>query len=124
MPNIPVDKIPKELLCYYFRGLIDGDGSISPTGGISIYSGTESFIKNVQDILVQEIGVTRLGIYKGTAYFVSWNSKEDKIKIYNYLYGDHLNNTFYYKRKHDRIFNYLYGNTEVNDSITQGESSP
>lgn len=48
MPPVPTDLIPKNLLKFYFRGLIDGDGCVLENGTISIYSGTKSFIENVQ----------------------------------------------------------------------------
>lgn len=110
--EVPVNKIPKNLLCFYFRGLIDGDGCIHKQGGISIYSGSKSFIESVQSILVNETGVKKLGIYTGTTYFITWTSKQDKQKLFNYLYSD-LDATFYYKRKYDRIYKSLYDNTEV-----------
>lgn len=108
--DVPVDFVPKELLRYYFRGLIDGDGCVHKDGKISIYSGSESFIKSVQKILVEEAGVKALGIYFGTTYFITWSSKSDREKLYNYLYKDILDETFYYKRKYERLYNSLYGN--------------
>lgn len=108
--DVPTDFIPKELLRYYFRGLIDGDGCIHKDGKISIYSGSESFIKSVQKTLVEEAGVKVLGIYVGTTYFITWSSKSDRKKLYNYLYKDILDKTFYYKRKYERLYNSLYGN--------------
>lgn len=110
--EVPVDKIPKELLCYYFRGLIDGDGCIHKNGGISIYSGSRSFIESVQETIVSETGVKKLGIYSGTTYFITWTSKSDRQKLFNYLYKE-LNATFYYERKYNRIYKSLYDNTEV-----------
>ena len=50
MNNVPIDFIQSDLLPYYFRGLIDGDGCIHNNGKISIYSGTKSFIENIQNI--------------------------------------------------------------------------
>lgn len=117
--QVPVDLIPDEYLPYYFRGLIDGDGSISKSGGISIYSGSLEFIQSIQKILCEKSGVKKLKVYQGTTYFISWNSKEDKILLFNYLYSD-LNTTYYYPRKYERLFNYLYGNTEVTNQITKG----
>lgn len=109
---VPYDLIPKDLLRYYFRGLIDGDGSISQKGRISIYSGSKEYIQNVQEILVKEVGVKKLKIYQGTSYFIAWSSIEDRKKLFEYLYGN-LNATFYYKRKYVRLYNSLYGNTEI-----------
>lgn len=111
--EVPIDLIPNNLLPYYFRGLIDGDGSISEQGRISIYSGSEEYIKNVQNILIKEINVSELKIYHGTTYFVSWSSLEDRKKIFHYLY-DNLDKAFYYKRKYQRLYDSLnQANTEV-----------
>lgn len=114
LKNVPVDFIPKNLLPFYFRGLIDGDGCIHKDGKISIYSGSFDFIKSVQEILVKETGVKQLKIYQGTTYFITWASLEDKEKLFHYLYNN-LNATFYYKRKFDRLKESLNNaNTEVN----------
>ena len=40
MEKVPKELIPQDLLRFYFRGLIDGDGCILKSGGISIYSGS------------------------------------------------------------------------------------
>lgn len=113
--EVPIDLIPKNLLPFYFRGLIDGDGCIHKNGAVSIYSGSKDFIISIQKTLCKEANVKQLGIYKGTSYFISWSSKTDREKIYNYLYKDKLEKTYYYKRKHDRLFNSLYDNTVVNN---------
>lgn len=110
--KVPTDKIPKQLLPYYFRGLIDGDGCILKNGTINIYSGSEKFIKDVQTVLCEEAGVKKLGIYKGTSFFIGWGGKIDKEKMFHYLY-DNLNDTFYYKRKFQRLRDFLYGNPEI-----------
>lgn len=112
--RIPVELIPKDLLQYYFRGLIDGDGCILKNGSVNIYSGSKDFLLHVQSILEEEIEVSHLKIYEGSSYFLSWGKKSDKEKFYNFLYAN-LNETFYYKRKYDRLKNSLYGNTEVNN---------
>lgn len=100
--RVPVEYIPKEFLPFYFRGLIDGDGCIHKDGKISIYSGSRNFIEDVQQILIKETGIKKLQIYHGTSYFVSWGSKEDKKKLFYYLYSD-LNSTYYYSRKYERL---------------------
>ena len=69
--NVPVEYIPKNLLPFYFRGLIDGDGCIHKNGKLSIYSGSENFIKNVQEILAKEANLSILKIYKGTTFFIT-----------------------------------------------------
>lgn len=58
--RVPVELIPTELLCYYFRGLIDGDGCVHKDGKISIYSGSKDFIESVQETLCQTIKVKKI----------------------------------------------------------------
>lgn len=115
LEKVPEDLIPLGLLKFYFRGLIDGDGCIHKNGRISIYSGSLPFIKDVQRILIREAGVSQLKIYKGTVYSIAWGSKEDRVKLFNYLYSN-LEETFYYKRKYNRLLEfYNHVNTEVID---------
>ena len=80
---------------------------------MSIFSGSLPYITSVQNILCQEAGVKKLGIYHGTSYFIAWSSKQDREKLFNYLYQDSLEDCFYYKRKYERLYNSLYENTEV-----------
>ena len=104
--KVPIDLIPHQYLKYYFRGLIDGDGCILKNGKVSIYSGSKEYIQDVQRILIEELNLSQNSIYHGTTYFCAWGSKEDRKKIYHYLYDD-LNSCFYYKRKYDRLLNSL-----------------
>lgn len=104
--RVPRELIPSELLSFYFRGLIDGDGCIHKNGGVSIYSGSLPFIQDVQSILINELSLSQLKIYHGTSYFITWTSKKDRQKLYNYLYGN-LNATYYFPRKYVRLKNSL-----------------
>lgn len=104
--KVPTDLIPHQYLKYYFRGLIDGDGCILKNGTVSIYSGSKEYVQDVQRILTEELNLSKNSIYHGTTYFCAWGSKEDRKKIYHYLYDD-LNSCFYYKRKYDRLLNSL-----------------
>lgn len=113
LQKVPIELIPTELLCYYFRGLIDGDGCVHKDGGISIYSGSLAFIEDVQKILCQQADLKKLKIYHGTTYFISWHSKKDREKLFKYLYENKLDKTFYYKRKYERLYNSLYDNNEI-----------
>ena len=113
--TIPERLIPNNLLRYYFRGLIDGDGCIHANGSISIYSGSELFIKNVQECLVRLLNVSKLGIYHGTTYFISWTKYSDRQKLYDFLYKNCLNDTFYYPRKYQRLYDSLYDNTQITE---------
>lgn len=118
--HVPTELIPQEFLSYYFRGLIDGDGCIHKNGGLSIYSGSKAFIEDVQKVLCETLDLKKLGIYHGTSYFVTWSSKEDRLKLYNFLYDGKLDIAYYYPRKYKRLYNSLFGNTEVNNQIAKG----
>lgn len=109
--KVPEELIPTDLLRFYFRGLIDGDGCIHKDGHISIYSGSYDFIANVQQCLVKLLNVSQLSIYHGTTWFVSWSKKDDKQKFFDFLYKDCLNETFYYERKYQRLYDSLHDNT-------------
>ena len=104
--NVPLNFIPQKYLKYYFRGLIDGDGCILENGRLSIYSGSKEYIEDVQKILIKELNLSSTSIYHGTTYFCSWSSKEDREKLFYYLYED-LNNCFYYERKYSRLLKSL-----------------
>lgn len=103
---VPTELVPNNLLPFYFRGLIDGDGCVHKDGKVSIYSGSYPFIEDVQKVLTEQAAVSKLGIYQGTSYFVTWSSKADKAKLFQYLYQD-LNATYYYPRKYERLKNNL-----------------
>ena len=105
--NVPLNFIPQKYLKYYFRGLIDGDGCVLENGRLSIYSGSKEYIEDVQRILIKELNLSQTSIYHGTTYFCSWSSKEDRKKLFNYLY-DNLNECFYYERKYNRLLKSLY----------------
>lgn len=106
LTRVPTELVPNNLLPFYFRGLIDGDGCVHKDGKVSIYSGSQLFIEDVQKVLIEQAGVSKLGIYQGTSYFITWGSKADRAKLFQYLYQD-LNATYYYPRKYERLKNNL-----------------
>ena len=110
--RVPIEYIPNELLPFYFRGLIDGDGCIHKDGKLSIYSGSYDFIQDVQRILIEQANLQLLNIYKGTTFFITWGGYKDKCKLFHYLYDD-LNATYYYPRKYNRLLQVIQDNTEV-----------
>ncbi len=79
----------------------------SQNGKVSIFSGSLPYITSVQNILCQEAGVKKLGIYHGTSYFIAWSSKRDR-KTFNYLYQDSLEDCFTIKENmKDYITRYM-----------------
>ena len=66
----------------------------------------------MQRILVEKLQLSNLKIYHGSTYFITWGSKNDKEKLFHYLY-DNLDATFYYQRKYNRLKENVYANTEI-----------
>lgn len=100
--KVPIDLIPDNLLCFFFRGLLDGDGSVSKDGRVLLYSGSKPFIEDVQAILVEKLGIKKLKVYHGTTYFIGWSSRDDREKLFKFLYNN-LDATYYYPRKYERL---------------------
>lgn len=110
---------------HYLRGLYDGDGVCAenkPYLRVGYCGYNQSFVEDFQNYLVDKLGLRKNKLFNtSNSWNCSWGSKEDLNKLYNYLYQDA---TIFLSRKQQKLYTYLYDNTEVNDSITQGESSP
>lgn len=83
----------------FFRGLIDGDGSIGYYGNndngkhfkaVRMCQGCKQFLIDFTEALNKEIGVPIPTIYqeKESLFSIKYASKEDVIKIINYIYTD------------------------------------
>lgn len=96
----------EDLLRHFIRGYFDGDGSISISKHRETFTmvGTESFLEEVQTVLMRELGLNKTKFYKrfpedGTnitslIYVGSGSLK----KIMDWLYKDA---SYFLKRKHD-----------------------
>jgi len=90
------EKIPKENLKHFLRGVIDGDGSISyldrkrsPYFSIKIYSGSESFLSQLA-MAVKKITSLKADVQKRAnknLYTVSYTCSKGE-KLAKYLYSD------------------------------------
>ena len=103
-----------DLMPHLIRGLIDGDGwvthNIKSNGKVGYavgFCGTRNIVTQVRDYLVHRLGLFESKIYdRPTVSQVTWCSKNDIIKIYNYLYS---NCNIFMSRKrnvYDMIFNH------------------
>ena len=92
--------LDKNLIRHFIRGYFDGDGSVYEYQKLHKISmsmlGTQEFLEEVQNIFVQELGVSRVKIYKHQNVFEYKKSRKEAIKIMDYLYKDC---TIYLERK-------------------------
>lgn len=96
-------KIPKELYRHFIRGYFDGDGSLYVYEKLNKLSvsilGTEDFLSTLQEIFMQELGLTKVKIYKHKNITEYKKSRKDAQKILDYLYQDC---TIYLDRKFNK----------------------
>lgn len=107
--SIPLKKIPKEFLRYFVLGYFDGDGSISYTKSsphISIL-GSKKMCKQLNKIFVDN-GIDQNVFFDRNKkiFGLRINNTKNKIKLYNFLYKDHV---FFLKRKKE-IFDSFMSN--------------
>lgn len=100
--------IPEHLMHHFIRGYFDGDGHFTfwtKEGRISQlmigFSGTESFLNDLEHYLVEHVGVNRNKVIKdrSKAYTLRHTGNKVAHKIGSYLYKDA---TIYLTRKHDK----------------------
>lgn len=107
--SIPLKKIPKEFLRYFVLGYFDGDGSISYTKSsphISIL-GSKKMCEQLNKIFVDN-GIDQNVFFDRNKkiFGLRINNTKNKIKLYNFLYKDHV---FFLKRKKE-IFDSFVSN--------------
>lgn len=107
--SIPLKKIPKEFLRYFVLGYFDGDGSISYTKSsphISIL-GSKKMCEQLNKIFVDN-GIDQNVFFDRNKkiFDLRINNTKNKIKLYNFLYKDHV---FFLKRKKE-IFDSFVSN--------------
>lgn len=98
------DVLPTDLRRHFIRGYFDGDGSITVKFGkrdyyISSLLGTEEFLEDVQEILLQENVINKKTSYRkhGKAYGFQKSGRQQLLKIKKYLYPNET--TIYLERK-------------------------
>ena len=101
-------KIKEHLQRHYWRGVIDGDGSISKRNLVRINSGSRKFLLDVKNLLFS-IGIQSGEIRKEvTSFVLSISEKKNLTKLYNLLYKEAQ---YYYPRKklawQNNIFKYF-----------------
>ena len=102
-------QVPEHLQHHFIRGYFDGDGSVFTYMNTKWlqkrvnFTGTESFITSLQDILVTKCNVYRTKIeIKGKVRALINSRKEDVLKIRDYLYAD---STIHLERKYNKFYN-------------------
>ena len=93
--------VPFHLLRHFIRGYFDGDGSVYESNNkLSIsFLGTENFLKDLQDVFTNKLGITKVKIYKHKHITEYKKSRKDALKILDYMYKDC---TIYLDRKFNK----------------------
>jgi hypothetical protein len=103
--------MPKNLLRHFIRGYFDGDGSVtlSDQRPRYIFYGQPDFLKNISDVLIEDLQVNNTKIFnKDTVSMLAYSSKKDISNIFRYFYDDA---NYFLTRKKNKILPYI--NTEV-----------
>lgn len=99
------EQVPKELIPHFIRGYLDGDGCVYKSDEKSSISfiGTKDFLIKLQDIVFNELGLTKTSIQKkGKAYQCSWGGLGNLKTWFDYLYN--YNDIIYLQRKFEKFF--------------------
>lgn len=98
---VPMPIIDKHLMPHVIRGLIDGNGWISPDGHQIGFCGNEYIVPQVRDFLVDEIGVYPVKILRTQPHLwqICWCGYQDFIAIGNYIFQD--KGDCYLRRKYE-----------------------
>ena len=104
--------LAEEMMPHRIRGLIDGDGWISSASHHIGFCGNEQLVNQVKKYLVDQLNVFDVKVIHSETnlWQVSWASKQDIIKICNYIYQDKQD--CYLIRKYQEFLK-IQGNTEV-----------
>ena len=99
------DQVPKELIPHFIRGYLDGDGCVyNGEYGMSIsFVGTESFLNSIQNIVFNELGLTKTVLgRKGNAFQCAWSGTGNTKTWFDYLYN--YNDIIFLQRKFEKFF--------------------
>ena len=104
--DLPMPYVPEELFWHFFRGYVDGDGTIAVYyqrgvgyGNVS-YVATPTFGKQLADKACELSGASyRIPSVQGTIHSFTWRSRSDTLLIGNQMYptGEYI----FLKRKRD-----------------------
>ena len=98
-------QVPKKLIPHFIRGYLDGDGCVyNGEYGMSIsLVGTRNFLESIQNIINEELGLTKTKINKkGKAYQCQWRGVGNAKSWFDYLYN--YDDIIYLQRKFEKFF--------------------
>ena len=101
--NIYFPKIPKKYYSHFIRGYFDGDGIAYSKGYIG-FCGSYTLLKQIHSILLKELNLNNIKITynrSNNIYYMTWASKADCYKLFNYLYKDKKD--LYLIRKYEKL---------------------
>jgi len=98
------DIVPNELMHHFIRGFFDGDGCIYMSHNrkiVSIVCASCDFISHIQDVFVNEVGMTKTKLSKNRNLYTFSNGNQlDILALKKYLYKDA---TIYLQRKYEKF---------------------
>jgi len=105
----PTEKqVPKHLVRHFVRGYFDGDGCVS--NRVFSMDGTDCFLSSVQNILIDELGLSKTKFYKrhnhrdNNITSIRYCGSGNLRKIMDWLYTDA---TIYLDRKYEKFKMYV-----------------
>lgn len=107
--TVKFPKMEDSLVRHFIRGYSDGNATISTRTRYILSCGSPSFISYIQEYFINKLGVTRVNLRKDVRSnnLQYEKSKNDTLKILNYLYKGA---TIYLDRKYNKAIAYLEGN--------------
>lgn len=112
--------IPDHLIHHFIRGVLDGDGGVSITGGRVKFNfhGNLKVISKIQELLECKLGVNKIKISNTSCASINYTAKKDVLAFYDYIYKDA---TVYLKRKKAKFDQVIFSDKykDVNTVVTQ-----
>lgn len=106
-----------DLYSHMLRGIIDGDGHISPTNYLVGLTSTEDFCVGAKQYLEDKLGIqchiTDASCHNGITRNLYIRTKNNVTILLNYIYQDA---EMYLKRKHD-VYISKYCNNDINNTL-------
>ena len=113
--------IDDAMMPHLIRGLIDGDGWVSSKSHQVGFCGTKEIVTGLRDYLHAKLNVWKVKVLEtqpGKLWQITWASKRDIRKLFDYLYKDC--GPYFLARKYDQFKLILQDNTEVSRQIAKG----
>ena len=115
-------ELSESMMPHLIRGMIDGDGWISPKGKQVGFCGSKECVEGFRNFLVKTLNVFPVKILftNSNVWQVCWCSKKDMIKICEYIYKDKQD--CFLQRKYNKYLELIHDNTEIIEEIKESST--